>query len=44
MDILKAKYQQTTGKSLSPEDVLVDLDAQVTNSVKQIDNVNSMFQ
>ena len=44
MDMLKSKYYSTTGNSLSPDEVLVDLEGQVTDSVQQIDNVNDMFQ
>lgn len=44
MDVLKSKYQSATGKSFSPDEVLVDLDSQVDDSVQKIDNVNKMFQ
>lgn len=43
MDMLKQKYYSISGNELKPDEILVDLQEQVDNSMNEMNNVSNMF-
>jgi hypothetical protein len=43
MDILKAKYESVTGNQMSRDEILLDLEEQVDDSLGNLNNVSTMM-